>query len=456
MRSARSSAASGRPRGGSASSSSATSTPSGPRASWPTPRRRRSSTTPWRAAGVPEFTITLNNRKILDGLLDHARPRRPDGAGAAEPRQAREGRPRQGRRGAHGEGSKREAAPEAEGERPSPAEPLTTEQVDRLLDFVERGRGGIEVLAGAEAELGDQPRAVEGIANLRAIFDLLEAAEVPGRSAQDRPRAGAGGSTTTRGSSSRRRSTAGSGSAASPRGGGTTTSRASSPTASSPGVGASIGLDRLLALMEEAGWLAGTATTAPVLVANFPEVGPATAFGLAARLRAAGIGAEVFPDADPARQAAGLRLGPRAQAGRHRRAGRARPRGLQPPQPRHPAGDTGRSPGRRPGGGRRRGARRRLGGRVMTPGLGRRPGRGRTAHRPGPGDARLAPGRLRAAGRAGSASCSTASRGPGTTRCGRRSSSSPSCTSARAARGSWPSCTSWRARGRAGSACVPS
>jgi len=53
----------------------------------------------------------------------------------------------------------------------------------------------------------------------------------------------------------------------------------------------------LLALMEEAGWLSGAATTAPVLVANFPEVGPATAFGLAARLRASGIGAEVFPDA---------------------------------------------------------------------------------------------------------------------------------------------------------------
>ena len=88
---------------------------------------------------------------------------------------------------------------------------------------------------------------------------------------------------------------------------------------------------------------------------ELPRVGPATAFGLAARLRAAGIGAEVFPDADPARQAAGLRLGPRAQAGRHRRAGRARPGGLQPPQPRHPAGGPGRSPSttwRRPSAGR--------------------------------------------------------------------------------------------------------
>ena len=41
-----------------------------------------------------------------------------------------------------------------------------------------------------------------------------------------------------------------------------------------PGVGASIGLDRLLALMEEAGWLKGSSTTVPVLVANFPGVDP--------------------------------------------------------------------------------------------------------------------------------------------------------------------------------------
>ena len=40
-----------------------------------------------------------------------------------------------------------------------------------------------------------------------------------------------------------------------------------------PGVGDSIGLDRLVALMDEAGWLPGAATTAPVLVANFPGVG---------------------------------------------------------------------------------------------------------------------------------------------------------------------------------------
>src|SRR5262249_34746244 len=53
---------------------------------------------------------------------------------------------------------------------------------------------------------------------------------------------------------------------------------------------------RLLALMEEAGWLKTTSAAAPVLVANFPGADPAIAVKLAARLRAAGIGAEVYPD----------------------------------------------------------------------------------------------------------------------------------------------------------------
>ena len=66
-----------------------------------------------------------------------------------------------------------------------------------------------------------------------------------------------------------------------------------------PGVGASIGLDRLLALMDEAGWMGSSSTTAPVLVAQFPGTDPRIAFQMAARLRAAGIGAEVFPDPIP-------------------------------------------------------------------------------------------------------------------------------------------------------------
>ena len=63
-----------------------------------------------------------------------------------------------------------------------------------------------------------------------------------------------------------------------------------------PGVGASIGLDRLLALMEEAGWIKGASTTAAILVANFPGVAATVPMQLAARLRAAGVAAEVFPE----------------------------------------------------------------------------------------------------------------------------------------------------------------
>jgi histidyl-tRNA synthetase len=64
-----------------------------------------------------------------------------------------------------------------------------------------------------------------------------------------------------------------------------------------PGVGASLGLDRLLAAMEELGLLSGTATMAPVLVTQFESTALAAYLALAARLRAAGVGVEVYPDA---------------------------------------------------------------------------------------------------------------------------------------------------------------
>ena len=66
-----------------------------------------------------------------------------------------------------------------------------------------------------------------------------------------------------------------------------------------PGVGASIGLDRLIALMEEKGLLGKTTTTAKVLVANFPGTESKIAVDLGSRLRRAGISADVFPDPDP-------------------------------------------------------------------------------------------------------------------------------------------------------------
>ncbi|MFL5338674.1 MAG: histidine--tRNA ligase [Gemmataceae bacterium] len=64
-----------------------------------------------------------------------------------------------------------------------------------------------------------------------------------------------------------------------------------------PGVGASLGLDRLLAAMEELGMLPKVATPAPVFIVQFDAARLGDYQRVARLLRAAGIGAEVYPDA---------------------------------------------------------------------------------------------------------------------------------------------------------------
>jgi len=64
-----------------------------------------------------------------------------------------------------------------------------------------------------------------------------------------------------------------------------------------PGVGASLGLDRLLAAMEELKLLPKVRTPAEVLIVQFAEDGVGEYQRIAREMRAAGIGVEVFPDA---------------------------------------------------------------------------------------------------------------------------------------------------------------
>lgn len=237
------------------------------------------------AAGIPAFTITLNNRKILDGLLDTL--------GVADKTasvlRALDKLSKIGREKVEAELQRGEGA---EGER-RPL--LTADQAARVLDFVAEGQGGVAVLEGARAALGDNPRASEGIANLRTVFKLLDAAGVP----SDRLKIDLGLArgldyytgvvfeTTVNGWEKF-------GSIAS---GGRYDNLASLFTDRKlPGVGASIGLDRLLALLEEAGLMKGTSAAVPVLVASFPGVDPAVPVRLAAILRKESIGVEVFPD----------------------------------------------------------------------------------------------------------------------------------------------------------------
>ncbi|MHC4407257.1 MAG: histidine--tRNA ligase [Planctomycetota bacterium] len=63
-----------------------------------------------------------------------------------------------------------------------------------------------------------------------------------------------------------------------------------------PGVGASLGLDRLLAAMEELGMVKKTGTPAPVFIPFFDKDRLHDYLKLAAAIRAAGIGVEVFPE----------------------------------------------------------------------------------------------------------------------------------------------------------------
>jgi histidyl-tRNA synthetase len=64
-----------------------------------------------------------------------------------------------------------------------------------------------------------------------------------------------------------------------------------------PGVGASLGLDRLLAAMEELNLLPRGSTPAPVLIVQFDAAKLGAYQKMARDLRAAGIGAEVYPEA---------------------------------------------------------------------------------------------------------------------------------------------------------------
>jgi histidyl-tRNA synthetase len=237
------------------------------------------------AAGVPEFTITINNRKILDGFLAaHGLAGTTGQVLRSLDKLAKIGR----------------EAVLGELERPAPegGPGLSADQGKRVLDFAEAGRGGVDVLQAVESDLGSDASVSQGIGNLRTVFELLEIAEVPReRLAIDLGLArgldyytGIVFETTVRGWEKF-------GSVAS---GGRYDNLASLFTPRRlPGVGASIGLDRLLALLDEAGKLGASNTIAPVLVAQFPGTKPTVAFGMAARLRAAGIGAEVYPDPIP-------------------------------------------------------------------------------------------------------------------------------------------------------------
>jgi histidyl-tRNA synthetase len=237
------------------------------------------------SAEVNDFTITLNDRRVLTGLLDsqglavRSGPvlRALDKLDKIGPEGVRDELLKSDQTGGAG---------------------LAPDQAEQIVAVSTRFRGGDEILADAATSLGSHPLVENGVTHLRTVFELLVSAGIP----RHRLRFNLGLArgldyytgivfeTTVNGWEKF-------GSVAS---GGRYDNLASLFTPRRlPGVGASIGLDRLIALLDDAGRLKSRATTVPVLVANFPGTSPAVPVKLAARLRAAGIGAEVFPDPIP-------------------------------------------------------------------------------------------------------------------------------------------------------------
>ncbi len=237
--------------------------------------------------GVPAFTITLNHRKILDGLFRNMNL----GFRSASLLRSLDKLQKIGRAGVFEE---MQAKSTSTGSDSDPA--VTSDQANQILDFVELGRGDVGVLDQVAPLLKDQPQSLSAIEELRTLFDLIEAGGVPA----SRLRVDVGLArgldyytgmvleTTVDGWE-------GFGSIAS--GGRYDNLTRLFTDQPLPGVGASIGLDRLMALFEEAGWSKGPATSVPVLIANVAGVDPRALIQIAARLRSVGIGAEVYPDA---------------------------------------------------------------------------------------------------------------------------------------------------------------
>jgi histidyl-tRNA synthetase len=237
------------------------------------------------SAGVTDFTITLNDRRVLNGLLES----QGIGGQSGSVLRALDKLDKIGP-----DGVRQELAKPAD----AGGAGLPADKAGQILELAVRFRGGAELLDEAKSAFGSSPVVEQGIANLCKVFELLGEAGVP----QDRLRVNLGLArgldyytgivyeTTVNGWEKF-------GSVAS---GGRYDNLASLFTPRRlPGVGASIGLDRLMALLDEARRIKSSATRVAVLVANFPGTNPAVPVKLAARLRAAGIGAEVFPDPIP-------------------------------------------------------------------------------------------------------------------------------------------------------------
>ena len=230
------------------------------------------------ALGFERFEMRINNRFVLNGLLEEMGL----GGQAAEFLRALDKLPKIGREAVLAEMVEKAGAEIAEAE--------------RVLTLAEMQGTNTEILDRLERDFGGNARAAEGICRLRELCAVVKAAGVP----EERLRldlAIARGLDYYTGTIYETFLTdlPGIGSVCS---GGRYDNLAELYTKQKlPGVGASLGLDRLLAAMEELQLLPKATTPAPVLLVQFSADRLGDYEKMARALRAEGIGVEVYPEA---------------------------------------------------------------------------------------------------------------------------------------------------------------
>jgi histidyl-tRNA synthetase len=173
---------------------------------------------------------------------------------------------------------------------------VSGEQADQVLNLVETRGSNTEILERLNRDFGVNPRAADGIAKLTELVSVARTAGISeGRLVLDLSIARGLDYYTGTIYETFLGDLPGIGSVCS---GGRYDNLAGLYTKQQlPGVGASLGLDRLLAAMEDLKLLPKVSTPAPVLMVQFVPERLGDYQKTARELRAQGIGVEVFPDA---------------------------------------------------------------------------------------------------------------------------------------------------------------
>jgi len=244
------------------------------------------------ALGLEQFEIRMNNRLVLNGLLDEMGL-----AGKAESLlRSLDKLAKQGRDAVLNEMTSTER--DGSG--------IAREHAERLVAMAETKGANDVVLAQVDRDFGKNAKAADGIARLRELLAVATTAGIPEERIKIDLSICRGldyytgtiyetfllGTGTENGKEKRLESF---GSVCS---GGRYDNLAKNYTKQElPGVGASLGLDRLLAVLEAMGRLPKVGTPAPALVVQFVPERLGDYQRIARVLRGAGIGTEVYPEA---------------------------------------------------------------------------------------------------------------------------------------------------------------